>query len=109
MSATSRCETSPAPSKSAVAPAARDDGDGRFAVGDAVGFVDDAIVAWGEPASTLAAVLGRLGEDAELLTCIAGDGAPLDEAGVRALVPDGIELECEIGGQPAYWWLLSAE
>ena len=93
----------------AVAPAARDDGDGRFAIGDAVGFVDDAVVAWGEPGPTLAAVLGRLGGDAELLTCIAGDGAPLDEAGVRALVPHGIELECEVGGQPAYWWLLSAE
>jgi DAK2 domain fusion protein YloV len=93
----------------AVAPAARDDGDGRFAVGDAVGFVDDAIVAWGEPGPTLAAVLGRLGEDAELLTCIAGDGAPLDEDGVRALGPAGVELECEDGGQPAYWWLVAAE
>ena len=93
----------------AVAPAARDDREGRFAVGDAVGFVDDAIVAWGRPEATLAAVLARLGEDAELLTCIAGDGAPLDESGVRALVPAGVELECEDGGQPAYWWLLAAE
>ncbi len=93
----------------AVAPAARDDGEGRFAVGDAVGFVDDAIVAWGEPAPTLGEVLRRLAADAELLTCIAGDGAPLDEEGVRALVPDGVELECEHGGQPAYWWLVAAE
>jgi DAK2 domain fusion protein YloV len=93
----------------AVAPAARDDGEGRFVVGEAVGFVDDAIFAWGEPGPTLAAVLGRLGEDAELLTCIAGEGAPLDEAGVRALGPDGVELECEDGGQPAYWWLVAAE
>jgi DAK2 domain fusion protein YloV len=93
----------------AVAPAARDDGDGRFAIGDAVGFVDDAIVAWGEPGPTLAAVLAQLAEDAELLTCIAGDGAPLDEDGVRALGPEGVELECEDGGQPAYWWLVAAE
>jgi DAK2 domain fusion protein YloV len=93
----------------AVAPAARDDGEGRFVVGEAVGFVDDAIFAWGEPGPTLAAVLGQLGEDAELLTCIAGEGAPLDEAGVRALGPDGVELECEDGGQPAYWWLVAAE
>jgi DAK2 domain fusion protein YloV len=93
----------------AVAPAARDDGDGRFAIGEAVGFVDDAIVAWGEPGATLAAVLGALSLEAELLTCIAGEGAPLDEAGVRALVPDGIEVECEDGGQPAYWWLVAAE
>ncbi len=93
----------------AVAPAARDDGDGRFAVGDAVGFVDDAIIAWGEPGPTLAVVLAALAADAELLTCIAGDGAPLDEDGVRALGPAGVELECEDGGQPAYWWLVAAE
>jgi DAK2 domain fusion protein YloV len=93
----------------AVAPAARDDGDGRFAVGDAVGFVDDAIVAWGAPGPTLAAVLEQLAADAELLTCIAGGGAPLDEAAVRALGPAGVELECEHGGQPAYWWLVAAE
>jgi DAK2 domain fusion protein YloV len=93
----------------AVAPAARDDGEGRFAAGDAVGFVDEAIVAWGEPAPTLAAVLDRLGTDAELLTCIAGEGAPLDEASVRALGPVDVELECEDGGQPAYWWLVAAE
>jgi DAK2 domain fusion protein YloV len=93
----------------AVAPAARDDGDGRFAVGDAIGFVDDAIIAWGEPGPTLAAVLAVLAADAELLTCIAGDGAPLDEDGVRALGPAGVELECEDGGQPAYWWLVAAE
>ncbi|HWI08898.1 MAG TPA: hypothetical protein VNT54_15450 [Solirubrobacteraceae bacterium] len=93
----------------AVAPAARDDGEGRFAVGEAVGFVDDSVVAWGEPRATLGAVLAALGEDAELLTCIAGDGAPLDEEDVRALVPAGVELECEDGGQPAYWWLLAAE
>jgi DAK2 domain fusion protein YloV len=93
----------------AVAPAARDDGEGRFAAGDAVGFVDDAIVAWGEPATTLAVVLDRLAAGAELLTCIAGEGAPLDEASVRALGPADVELECEVGGQPAYWWLVAAE
>ncbi len=93
----------------AVAPAARDDGEGRFVTGEAVGFVDDAIFAWGQPGPTLAAVLGRLGEDAELLTCIAGAGAPLGEDDVRALVPAGVELECEHGGQPAYWWLVAAE
>src|SRR3954452_19885369 len=32
-----------------VAPAAREDVQGRFGVGDAVGFVDEAIVAWGDP------------------------------------------------------------
>jgi uncharacterized protein len=93
----------------AVAPAAREDAAGRFRVGDAVGFVDDEIVAWGEPGPTLAKVLRALAGDAELVTCIAGDGAPLDGAGIAPLVPDGVELELEDGGQPSYWWLLTAE
>ncbi len=63
----------------AVTEAARDDAEAaRFRRGDAVGFVDEQIVAWGEPAETLEAVLGALGREAELLTLIAGDGAPLD-------------------------------
>jgi dihydroxyacetone kinase-like predicted kinase len=93
----------------AVARAARDDREGRFAVGDAVGFVEDELVAWGEPEPTLRAVLERLADDAELITCIAGEGAPLDPDGVASLAPDGVELELSAGGQPSYWWLLSAE
>ena len=93
----------------AVAPAARDDGQGRFRSGEAVGFVDEEIVAWGEPRPTLEAVLGALGADAELVTCIAGEGAPLAAEEVAALVPAGVELEQSDGGQPSYWWLLAAE
>jgi uncharacterized protein len=93
----------------AVAPAAREDAAGRFGVGDAVGFVDDELVAWGATAPTLEAVLAALAADAELVTCIAGEGAPLDGAAIAALVPVGVELELEDGGQPSYWWLLSAE
>jgi hypothetical protein len=78
-------------------------------VGDAVGFVDERLVAWGSPGPTLAEVLGALAADAELVTCIAGEGAPLDPADVAALAPDGVELELEEGGQPSYWWLLTAE
>ncbi|MEP6954445.1 MAG: DAK2 domain-containing protein, partial [Solirubrobacteraceae bacterium] len=92
-----------------VAPAAREDAAGRFAVGDAVGFVDDDIVAWGEAGPTLQAVLGALSADAELVTLIAGDGAPLDADAVAALAPDGVELELEDGGQPSWWWLVAAE
>jgi DAK2 domain fusion protein YloV len=93
----------------AVAPAARADAAGRFAVGDAVGFVDDELVAWGEAAPTLEAVLAALATDAELVTCIAGEDAPLDADAIAALAPAGIELELEHGGQPSYWWLLAAE
>jgi hypothetical protein len=28
---------------------------------------------------------------------------------VAELVPDGVELEYSYGGQPSYWWLISAE
>ncbi len=38
----------------AVAPAARDDAQGRFRQGDAVGFVEEQIVAWGDPPRDLA-------------------------------------------------------
>jgi DAK2 domain fusion protein YloV len=92
-----------------VAPAARADASGRFAVGDAVGFVDEEIVAWGEAEPTLGAVLERLGDGAELVTVIAGAGAPLAGERIEALVPEGVELELSNGGQPGWWWLLSAE
>ena len=92
-----------------VAPAARPDPNGRFAVGDAVGYVGDDLVAWGEPEATLREVLATLADGAELVTCIAGDGAPLDAPAIEALVPTGVELEHSPGGQPSWWWLLSAE
>jgi uncharacterized protein len=93
----------------AVKHAARDDAEGRFRRGDAVGFVDEQLVAWGEPEETLEAVLGELGREAELLTLIEGDGAPLDSGGVAALVPGGVDVEYSRGDQPAYWWLIAAE
>ena len=95
----------------AVTGAARDDAAAtpRFRVGDAVGFVDEQLVAWGDVAETLEAVLAQLGQEAELVTLIEGDGAPLAGEEVAGLAPDGVELEYERGGQPAYWWLIAAE
>jgi DAK2 domain fusion protein YloV len=93
----------------AVTGAARDDAEGRFRRGEAVGFVDEQLVAWGEPSETLEAVLGLLGREAELLTLIEGNGAPLDGDGVAALVPGGVDVEYSRGDQPAYWWLIAAE
>jgi uncharacterized protein len=93
----------------AVTEAARDDAEGRFRRGEAVGFVDEQIVAWGEPGETLEAVLGELGREAELLTLIEGARAPLDGAGVGGPVAGGGKVEYSRGDQPAYWWLISAE
>jgi hypothetical protein len=92
-----------------VAPAARDDARGRFSAGEAVGYAGGELVAWGDPAETLATTLAQIADGAELLTCIAGDEPPLDRAGVEASAPDGVEVEYHEGGQPAWWWLLCAE
>ena len=93
----------------AVAPAARDDVQGRFRQGDAVGFVEEEMVVWGDPRATLASVLERLSKDAELITLLRGADAPLDDQAVYELAHDGVEIELSEGGQPNYWWLLSAE
>jgi hypothetical protein len=92
-----------------VAPAARDDADGRFSVGEAIGFVGESLVAWGDPEATLVHVLATLGDGSELITCIAGAGAPLSAERIAALAPEAVELEHRDGGQPSYWWLLAAE
>jgi DAK2 domain fusion protein YloV len=92
-----------------VAPAAKDDAQGRFSSGEAVGYVSDELVSWGDPEATLRDTLARLAEGAELVTCIAGAGAPLPPEAVEAALPDDVELELHDGGQPAWWWLLCAE
>ena len=93
----------------AVAPAARNDANGRFSQGDAVGFVDDELVVWGSPRQALRGVLERLAEDAELITCLRGVDVPLDDETVTALAAGDVEFELSDGGQESYWWLLSAE
>ncbi len=96
----------------AIAPAARADPAGRFAPGEAVGFLGEEVVAWGEPAATLRHVLVALADGAELLSVLAGEQAPLDPSEVAALLDGDLgaaELEQRRGGQSAYWWLLAAE
>jgi hypothetical protein len=99
----------------AVAPAARDDAQGRFSRGDAVGFIQDEVLAWGDPTDTLRSILralaagdGESGEP-ELISVLAGEDAPLGLGDIEGMVNGGVELELRQGGQPAYWWLLAAE
>ncbi len=92
-----------------VAPSAREDSRGRFRAGDAIGYVDEDLVAFGDPVTTLDRVLAQLAEGSGLVTCLEGEGAPAARAQVEALAPAGVELEYHRGGQPAWWWLLSAE
>jgi len=92
-----------------VAEAGKDDPQGRFTAGEAVGYDRDGLVAWGDPAETLRATLARVADGAELVTCIAGADAPLAEAAIASALPEGAELDYHDGGQPAWWWLLAAE
>jgi len=92
-----------------VAPAARDDAQGRFKKGDAVGFADSEIVAWGGTGSTLTTTIQHLAAGAEIVTVIAGDGAPIPLAEIDTHAPDGVEVETHEGGQPSWWWLLAAQ
>ncbi|MDX6610395.1 MAG: fatty acid kinase [Solirubrobacterales bacterium] len=92
-----------------VAPAARDDAQGRFRQGDAVGFVGEEIVAWGGAGSTLAATIEKLVEGAEIVTVIGGQDAPIALDELDPHVPDGVEIETHDGGQPSWWWLLAAQ
>jgi uncharacterized protein len=92
-----------------VAAAARDDTKGRFVKGDAVGFVEEEIIAWGGAGSTLSATVAALAEGAEIVTVIGGTGAPIALAELAGLAPPGVEFELHDGGQQHYWWLLAAQ
>jgi DAK2 domain fusion protein YloV len=92
-----------------IAPAARDDPSGRFAEGDAVGYASEELVAWGDPGDVLRQVLETVCDGCEVVTCVAGEGAPLGAEAIAALVPDAVELDHHEGGQPSWWWLLAAE
>jgi uncharacterized protein len=92
-----------------VAPAARDDAQGRFKQGDAVGFADGEIVAWGGTGSTLTSTIQHLASEAEIVTVIAGEEAPIPLSEIDTHVPDGVEVETHEGGQPSWWWLLAAQ
>jgi dihydroxyacetone kinase-like predicted kinase len=92
-----------------VAPAARDDALGRFRTGDAVGYAGDELVAWGEPEAVLRETIEKLAQGRELVTCIAGAGAPLGADEVEQALPDGLELDFHEGGQIAWWYLLAVE
>ena len=92
-----------------IARAARDDPSGRFSVGDAVGYSGEDLTAWGDPADVLSRTLRAVAEGCELVTCIAGDGAPLRRDAVERAVPEDVELDYHEGGQASWWWLLCAE
>ena len=96
----------------AVAPAARDDAQGRFRRGEAVGFLEEEVVAWGEPASDAAhgarRARRRRGADQRARGRRRARSPPQSRRRLDGR-PGDAELEQRHGGQPAYWWLLAAE
>jgi len=92
-----------------VAPAAKDDVEGRFVRGDTVGFEGDQVVAWGGTGSTLASTVARLGEGAEIVTVIEGEMPPIALGELNLTLPEGVELELHRGGQPNWFWLVAAQ
>ncbi|MQA75872.1 MAG: DAK2 domain-containing protein [Solirubrobacterales bacterium] len=93
----------------AVAPAARDDADGRFRQGDSVGFAGERIVAWGGAGSTLLETVTELAGGAEIVTVIEGAEAPIELERLALTLPDGAELELHRGDTPNYSWLITAQ
>jgi DAK2 domain fusion protein YloV len=93
----------------AVAPAARDDAEGRFRRGDSVGFSGERIVAWGGPGSTLIRTVAAVADGAEIVTVIEGAEAPLPLDELALELPDGAELELHRGGTANYSWLIAAQ
>jgi uncharacterized protein len=92
-----------------VAPAAKDDVEGRFVRGDTVGFEGDDVIAFGGTGSTLAATLRTLSEGAEIVTVIEGELPPPGFDDFASYVPDGVEVETHRGGQPGWYWLIAAQ
>jgi DAK2 domain fusion protein YloV len=92
-----------------VAPAAKPDVEGRFEVGESVGFEEDQVIAWGEAASTLTATVQRLAEGAEIVTVIEGEDPPVELGQLDLGLPDGVEVELHRGGQPNWHWLIAAQ
>jgi uncharacterized protein len=93
----------------AVAPAARDDAEGRFVRGDSVGFAGDDLIAWGGAGSTLLDTVTALADGAEIVTVIAGAEAPISLSELSLPLPDGAELELHDGGMANYSWLIAAQ
>jgi len=92
-----------------VAPAGRDDSQGRFRRGDAVGFSGGEIVAWGGAGSTLASTIESMCAGAEVITVISGDGAPIPLDELDHHTPENVEIDLHEGGQPSWWWLLASQ
>jgi DAK2 domain fusion protein YloV len=92
-----------------VAPAAKPDVEGRFGVGESVGFEEDQVIAWGEPSATLKATVQHLADGAEIVTVIEGEAPPIELDELDLSLPGDVEVELHRGGQPNWHWLIAAQ
>jgi hypothetical protein len=92
-----------------VAPAAKDDVESRFEIGDSVGFEDDEVIAWGDPGPTFTRTVRRVAEGAEIVTVIEGEDAPIALDDLDLDLPASVEVELHRGGQPNWHWLIAAQ
>ena len=94
----------------AVAPAARDDARAASATGDAVGFVDERAGRLGRAARRRCATCSRSWPRTPSWSPACA--APMRRSTTRPSTrspPTRSSSSCREGGQPSYWWLLSAE
>lgn len=91
-----------------VAPAANDDPGGRFRVGEAIGYVDGDLVAWGESSAVLEAVMGAFA-DCEALVAIHDSAGPYTRQSIEQAGSGCESLDVHSGSQPGWWLLLAAE
>ena len=92
-----------------IAPAARDDAQGRFRRATRSGSPTGRSSPGAAPVRPSTATIQRLAAEAEIVTVIAGEGAPIALEEIDTHAPDGVELETHEGGQPSWWWLLAAQ
>ncbi len=92
-----------------VAPADKDDPNGRYTKGDAVGFVGGDLIAWGDPVETLGSVLAALPKDAEIVTLVESELSPFDGQALAAAESAFEEVEHIAAGHPGWWLLITAE
>lgn len=96
-------------SSGGVAPADKDDPAGRYTKGDAVGFINGELVAWGTPEGTLEAVLGGLPDDAEIVTLIESAESPFSGQALKLAQERFDETEHVVAEHPGWWLLVTAE
>ena len=93
----------------AVAPAARDDAEGRFGAATRSASPTTRSSPGAAPGRRWRRPSTALADGAEIVTVIEGAEAPIALEELGLTLPDGAELELHHGGTPNYSWLIAAQ